>query len=88
MVRAIPPWPQKQERGQNGAPHLVMVGSGLRFCVSLKSYPALAEPGRGTRAPALLAWLLVAVPAVILLTPTLTLMLRKIPVLRAAEAGD
>ena len=48
----------------------------------------LAARVSGTAGQALLAWLMVAVPAVVLLTPTLTLMLRKIPVLRAAEAGD
>lgn len=37
---------------------------------------------------ALLAWLLVAIPAVALLTLTLTLMLRRIPAVAAAEAGD
>jgi uncharacterized protein (DUF2062 family) len=37
---------------------------------------------------ALLAWLLVAIPAVALLTATLTLMLRRIPAVAAAEAGD
>jgi uncharacterized protein (DUF2062 family) len=37
---------------------------------------------------ALLAWLLVAVPAVALLTAMLTLMLRRIPAVAAAEAGE
>lgn len=37
---------------------------------------------------ALLAWLLVAIPAVALLTAMLTLMLRRIPAVAAAEAGD
>ncbi len=37
---------------------------------------------------ALLAWVLVAIPAVVLLTATLTLMLRRIPSVAAAEAGD
>ena len=36
----------------------------------------------GMAGQALLAWLLVAVPAVVLLTPTLTLMLRRIPLLQ------
>jgi uncharacterized protein (DUF2062 family) len=48
----------------------------------------LAARMSGIAGQALLAWLMVAVPAVVLLTPTLTLMLRKIPVLCAAEAGD
>lgn len=37
---------------------------------------------------ALLAWLLVAIPAVALMTATLTLMLRRIPAVAAAEAAD
>ncbi|MGA2537085.1 MAG: DUF2062 domain-containing protein [Terracidiphilus sp.] len=37
---------------------------------------------------ALLAWVVLAVPAVLLLTFTLTLLLRRIPSLAAAEAGD
>jgi uncharacterized protein (DUF2062 family) len=37
---------------------------------------------------ALLAWLLVAVPAVTLMTAALTLMLRRIPAIAIAEAGD
>jgi uncharacterized protein (DUF2062 family) len=37
---------------------------------------------------ALLAWLLVAVPAVALMTAMLALMLRRIPAMNAAEAGD
>ena len=37
---------------------------------------------------ALLAWLLVAIPAVALMTATLTLMLRRIPAVAEAESGD
>jgi hypothetical protein len=37
---------------------------------------------------ALLAWLLVAVPVVLLLTATLTRMLRRIPAIGATEAAD
>jgi hypothetical protein len=37
---------------------------------------------------ALLAWVLVSAPAVLLLTLTLTLMLRRIPAFAAAEAAD
>jgi len=37
---------------------------------------------------ALLAWLLVAIPSVALMTATFTLMLRRIPVMSALEAGD
>jgi len=39
-------------------------------------------------AEALLAWLVIAIPAVLLLTFTLTLVLRRIPAVAAAEAGD
>jgi uncharacterized protein (DUF2062 family) len=39
-------------------------------------------------AQALLAWLLAAIPTVALLTASLTLMLRRIPAVRAIEAGD
>jgi uncharacterized protein (DUF2062 family) len=48
----------------------------------------LATRVSGLAGEALLAWLLVAVPAVALLTATLTLMLRRIPVLQSAQAGD
>ena len=37
---------------------------------------------------ALLAWILVAVPVVLVLTAALTRMLRRIPAIRAAEAAD
>ncbi|HEY1805267.1 MAG TPA: DUF2062 domain-containing protein [Terracidiphilus sp.] len=42
----------------------------------------------GMAGEALLAWLVAAVPAVLLMTLALNLMLRRIPVLRNAEAGD
>jgi uncharacterized protein (DUF2062 family) len=42
----------------------------------------------GMAGEALLAWLVAAVPAVLLMTVALNLMLRRIPVLRNAEAGD
>jgi uncharacterized protein (DUF2062 family) len=37
---------------------------------------------------ALLAWLVIAIPSVLVLTFTLTLLLRRIPALAEAEAGD
>jgi hypothetical protein len=37
---------------------------------------------------AMLAWLLIAVPAVLIMTFMLTVLLRRVPVLAAAEAGD
>ncbi len=57
---------------------------------ALLRLPALDVAARlgGLAAQALLAWLLMAIPAVGLLTVTLTLMLRRIPVVGAAEAGD
>lgn len=42
----------------------------------------------GLAGEALLAWLVAAVPAVLLMTAALNLMLRRIPVLKAAQAGD
>jgi uncharacterized protein (DUF2062 family) len=42
----------------------------------------------GLAGQALLAWLLIAVPAVALLTATLTVVLRRVPALAATEAGD
>jgi uncharacterized protein (DUF2062 family) len=39
-------------------------------------------------AHALLAWLLIAIPAVLVLTAALTVVLRRVPVLAAAHAGD
>jgi uncharacterized protein (DUF2062 family) len=42
----------------------------------------------GMAGKALLAWLLVAIPAVALMTFALTHMLRRIPAVAAAEAGD
>ena len=48
----------------------------------------LAARMSGMAGQALLAWLIAAVPAVLLMTLALNLMLRRIPVLRSAEAGD
>ncbi|MGO9324481.1 MAG: DUF2062 domain-containing protein [Terracidiphilus sp.] len=42
----------------------------------------------GMAGQALLAWLVAAVPAVLLMTLALNLMLRRIPLLRNAQAGD
>jgi len=57
---------------------------------SLLRLPALEVAARmGSLAgQALVGWLLVAIPAVALLTVTLTLMLRRVPAMGAAEAGD
>ncbi len=51
------------------------------------SHPLLIQLG-GMAGQALLAWLLLAIPVVVLLTPTLTLLLRRVPALAAAESGD
>lgn len=48
----------------------------------------LATRMTGMAGQALLAWLVAAVPAVVLMTLALNLMLRRIPVFRNAEAGD
>ena len=50
--------------------------------------PQLALQFGGLAGQALFAWLLLAVPMVVLLTPTLTLLLRRVPAVAAAEAGD
>ena len=42
----------------------------------------------GLAGQAILAWFVIAIPAVLLLTAALTLLLRRIPALAAAEAGD
>jgi uncharacterized protein (DUF2062 family) len=48
----------------------------------------IASRMSGMAGQALLAWLVAAVPAVVLMTLALNLMLRRIPVLRNAQAGD
>jgi uncharacterized protein (DUF2062 family) len=48
----------------------------------------LATQLSGLAGQALLAWVLVAVPAVLLITVTLTPMLRRVPLLARVEAGD
>jgi uncharacterized protein (DUF2062 family) len=42
----------------------------------------------GLAGQALLAWMLLAIPVVVVLTPALTLLLRRVPALAAAESGD
>jgi uncharacterized protein (DUF2062 family) len=49
---------------------------------------ALITEMGGFAEQALLAWLVIAIPAVLMLTFALTLLLRRVPVLAAAEAGD
>jgi uncharacterized protein (DUF2062 family) len=60
------------------------------FLVPLAHFSAvnLASRMSGMAGHALLAWLVAAIPAVILMTLALNLLLRRIPVLKAAEAGD
>lgn len=57
---------------------------------TLEHFSAINVASRisGMAGHALLAWLVAAIPAVILMTLALNLMLRRIPVLRNAEAGD
>ncbi len=50
--------------------------------------PQLVLQAGGMAGQALLAWLLLALPVVLLLTTALTALLRRIPMLAAAEAGD
>jgi uncharacterized protein (DUF2062 family) len=42
----------------------------------------------GLAGQAILAWLVIAIPSVLLLTATLTVLLRRVPVLAAAEPGN
>jgi uncharacterized protein (DUF2062 family) len=48
----------------------------------------VAKHMSGLAGEALFAWLVAAAPAVLLMTAALNLMLRRIPILRNAEAGD
>lgn len=50
--------------------------------------PQVALQIGGMAGQALFAWLLVAVPLVVLLTPALTAILRRVPTIAAAESGD
>jgi hypothetical protein len=53
----------------------------------LASSPRLAIQLGGMAGQALVAWLVLAIPVVVLLTPALALLLRRVPVL-AAESGE
>ena len=57
---------------------------------ALEHFPALDIATRmsGMAGQALLAWLLAAIPAVLLMTLALNIMLRRIPLLGNAQAGD
>ena len=57
---------------------------------TLEHFSALSLAARmsGLAGEALLAWLVAAIPAVLLMTAALNLMLRRIPALRNVEAGD
>lgn len=50
--------------------------------------PQLAIQIGGVAGQALFAWLLLAIPVVVLLTLGLTVLLRRVPMVAAAEAGD
>jgi uncharacterized protein (DUF2062 family) len=52
------------------------------------SAPGLALRVGALTGHALVAWLLLAAPAVVLMTASFTVMLRRIPALAAAESGD
>ncbi len=54
----------------------------------LQHSPQLVLQAGGMAGQALFAWLLLAIPVAALLTTTLTPLLRRIPVLASAEAGD
>jgi len=62
---------------------------GRNIAAMLRMTPThLVSQGASFAGEALGAWLVVAVPAIVLLTAGLTLVLRRMPVLAAAEAGD
>ena len=50
--------------------------------------PRMALEVGGMAGQAFFAWLLLAVPVVVLLTPALTAVLRRVPAVAAAESGD
>ena len=54
----------------------------------LAASPQLAVQIGGMAGQALFAWLLLAVPVVVLLTPALAVLLRRVPALAAVESGD
>jgi uncharacterized protein (DUF2062 family) len=58
-----------------------------RTLLHLSSYTLFSQLGALT-GYAMLAWLVIAVPAVALMTVTLTVLLRRVPALAAIEAGD
>ena len=55
---------------------------------ALAHSPGLALQMGGMAGQALFAWLLLAVPVVVLLTPALTAVLRRVPAVAAADSGD
>ena len=55
---------------------------------ALAHSPRLALEMGGIAGQALFAWLLLAGPVVVLLTPALTAVLRRVPAVAAAESGD
>jgi uncharacterized protein (DUF2062 family) len=71
-------WIVSAQRARVLAPHTLVNLPILHFAAHIT----------GLAGQALLAWLLAAIPAVALMTTTLTLMLRRIPAINAAEAGD
>jgi len=54
----------------------------------LAQSPQLAVQIGGMAGQALFAWLLLAIPVVVLLTPALAAILRRVPALTAAQSGD
>jgi uncharacterized protein (DUF2062 family) len=64
-------------------------GQAVEFGALLHASPSQMISGMGWLAgEALLAWLVIAVPAVLLLTATLTVLLRHIPALAAVESAN
>jgi len=70
-----------------------LLASGTRPSIGLEALRHLSPQNLlmqmgGLAGHALLAWVLIAIPAVVLMTVILTGVLRRVPALAAAEAGD
>ncbi|MGD0800415.1 MAG: DUF2062 domain-containing protein [Terracidiphilus sp.] len=66
-----------------GSSRAIQVGSLLHTSPSL-----LISQLSGLAGHAVMAWLLIAIPSVMLMTTMLTMMLRRVPAMAEAEAGD
>jgi hypothetical protein len=71
--------------GRHGLDLPALMRSPMQF---LTHSPRMALQIGGMAGQALFAWFLLAVPLVVLLTPALTAILRRVPTIAAAESGD